>query len=75
MSSSEWSPEEDDLLRSMARSGLCLGEIVQKLRRSKSSVHSRATRLKITIARDRNASQAWINPIRRPAEIGLNAKR
>jgi hypothetical protein len=59
----------------MARSGLCLSEIVQKLRRSKSSVYSRATRLKIAIARERNASQSLVNLVRRrPAQQGLKAK-
>jgi hypothetical protein len=63
--SGEWSQEEDDLLRSLARSGRCLSEIEQKLRRSKSSIRARATKFEVAIARDRNASQPLLNLVRR----------
>ena len=55
-----WSPEEDERLRKIARSGLSLVEIADELGRSKPAVYARAVKLNIVIARDRN-------PMQRPA--------
>jgi hypothetical protein len=69
MSTGPWSPDEDERLRNLARSGFSLTEIALELQRRKSSVHGRATRLKIAMARDRNAT-----PITRQVELGLKVK-
>jgi hypothetical protein len=55
MNSTRWSPEEDERLRKLARSGFSLVEIANEIRRSKSSVSTRAAKLKIVMARDRRA--------------------
>jgi hypothetical protein len=60
MNSNPWSPDEDERLRNLARSGFSLTEIAHEIQRSKSSVHVRAARLNIAIARDRNSqSPTW----------------
>jgi hypothetical protein len=69
MSTGPWSLDEDERLRDLARSGFSLTEIALELQRRKSSVHGRATRLKIAVARDRNATT-----ITRPVELWLKAK-
>ena len=61
-----WSTEEDERLRSLARTGFSLTEIAHQMKRSKSSVRARATKLTIALARDRNSMQApskpyWLN--------------
>jgi hypothetical protein len=50
-----WSPEEDDRLRKLALSGLSLAEIEAQMERGKSSVRTRALKMNIAIARDRNS--------------------
>jgi hypothetical protein len=62
MSNGQWSTEEDKQLRDLARAGLSLAEIAQRMKRNKSSVRYRALRSDIAIARDRNAMQAPANP-------------
>jgi hypothetical protein len=52
-----WSDEDDQLLRSLAFSGYSLAEIAHQMVRSKSSVRSRALKIEIAIARDRNRMQ------------------
>ena len=52
-----WSTADDDLLRDLARRGLSEGEIADRLKRNKSSVRTRAKRIGVTIARDRNGMQ------------------
>jgi hypothetical protein len=52
-----WSPEEDDRLRKLALSGLSLAEIAAQMERGKSSVRTRALKMNIAIARDRNSMQ------------------
>ena len=52
-----WLPADDDMLRSLARRGLSEGEIAAQMQRSKSSVRSRAEKVKVAIARDRNGMQ------------------
>jgi IS30 family transposase len=58
MKSIPWSRDEDERLRSLARSGLSLAQIADELQRRKSSVQARAKRMKIAVARDRNPMQA-----------------
>jgi hypothetical protein len=52
-----WSDEDDLQLRCLALSGFSLAQIAQQMVRSKSSVRSRALKIKIAIARDRNPMQ------------------
>jgi hypothetical protein len=52
-----WSNEDDQQLRSLAQSGFSLAEIAHEMGRSKSSVRSRALKIAIAIARDRNPMQ------------------
>jgi hypothetical protein len=59
MKSASWSPEDDERLRNPARSGLSLVEIAYEIQRSKSSVYTRAVKLKIAIAR-RNPMQVFL---------------
>jgi len=47
-----WSPDEDERLRKLALSGASLGEIAKQMQRTKSSVRTRALKLKIAIARE-----------------------
>jgi hypothetical protein len=54
-----WSTEDDNQLRSLARSGFSLVEIANQLRRNKSSIRSRSLRMQIAIARDRQPSAVW----------------
>jgi hypothetical protein len=56
-----WSDEEDQQLRNLALSGFSLAQIAHQMVRSKSSVRSRALKIEIAIARDRN-------PMRRPQQ-------
>ena len=64
MSSGSWSPDEDERLRNLARSGFSLTEIALQLQRKKSSVHGRAGKLKVALARDGKSpaarSRLWI---------------
>jgi hypothetical protein len=62
-----WSDEDDQQLRSLAKSGLSLAEIAHQMRRSKSSVRSRALKITVVIARDRNPMQLPLRP-----SIGLS---
>jgi DNA-binding NarL/FixJ family response regulator len=48
-----FTPEEDDLLRMMARSGESAAEISKRLNRDRKAVRERASRLKIVIAKAR----------------------
>jgi DNA-binding IclR family transcriptional regulator len=68
MSGILWSPDEDDRLRNLARSGLSVTEIAHELGRNRTSVYRRAAKLKIVIARDRKPSPGLV-------EIGLKAKK
>ena len=52
-----WSDEGDQQVRSLALSGFSLAEIAHQMVRGKSSVRSRALKLGIAIARDRNPMQ------------------
>jgi hypothetical protein len=52
-----WSDDEDQQLRSLALSGFSLAEIARQMARGTSSVRSRALKLGIAIARDRNPMQ------------------
>jgi hypothetical protein len=56
-----WSPAEDERLRKLALSGLSLAEIARQMERSKSSVRSRALKIKVA-ARDRNPMQKTLRP-------------
>jgi hypothetical protein len=53
MSGVPWSTADDERLRALARSGLSVGEIAKQMRRNASSVRTRATAIKIAVARDR----------------------
>jgi len=57
-----WSEEDDQRLRCLAKSGFSLTEIARQIGRSKSSVGSRASKLAVAIARDRNPMQAPKKP-------------
>ena len=48
-----WTPEEDDVLREMARSGESAARIAEELNRATSSVRNRAARLNIQVAKAR----------------------
>jgi hypothetical protein len=63
-----WSDEDDQRLRILAQSGFSLKEIAHQMRRSKSSVRSRALKTAIAIARDRNPMQVPLRP-----SIGLSS--
>ncbi len=52
-----WSPDEDEQLRKLALSGASMAEIAQQMQRTKSSVRTRASKLKIAIARQENPMQ------------------
>jgi hypothetical protein len=52
-----WSDEDDQRLRSLALSGFSLAEIARQMLRGTSSVRSRALKMEIAIARDRNPMQ------------------
>ena len=52
-----WSPDEDERLRKLALSGASMAEIAQQMKRTKSSVRTRALKLKIAIAREENPMQ------------------
>lgn len=52
-----WTPAEDELLRSLALQGLSEGEISEQIGRNKSSIRSRAAKIKVAIARDWNGIQ------------------
>jgi hypothetical protein len=52
-----WSDEDDQQLRSLALSGFSLAQMAHQMVRSKSSVRSRALKIEIAIARDRNPMQ------------------
>jgi hypothetical protein len=52
-----WSTEEDERLRQLALTGASLAQIAELMRRNKSSVRNRASKLEIAIARDRNPMQ------------------
>jgi hypothetical protein len=71
-----WSDEDDQRLRNLAKSGLCLTEIAHQMRRGVSSVRSRALKITVAIARDRNPMQASKkNEIHWLVEIGLKTKK
>jgi hypothetical protein len=53
-----WSDEDDQKLRSLALSGFSLAQIAHQMVRNKSSVRSRALKIEIVLARDRNPRQA-----------------
>jgi hypothetical protein len=57
MSGAFWSQDDDERLRQLALSGLSLAAVADEMERSKSAVRFRALKLKIAIARDRNAMQ------------------
>jgi hypothetical protein len=63
-----WSDEDDQQLRSLALSGFSLAEIAHQMMRGKSSVRSRALKIEIAIARDRN-------PMRKPQRPSAGALR
>ena len=48
-----WTPEEDELLRKLARSGESVMNITERLNRSDHSVRTRAVRLNIVLAKSR----------------------
>jgi hypothetical protein len=55
--SDPWSQEQDEQLRVLASSGMSMAAIAAQMKRTKSAVRSRAAKLKIAIARDRNPMQ------------------
>jgi hypothetical protein len=69
-----WTTEEDDRLRSLARSGYSLTEIAHRMGRNESSIRTRAIRIELSIARDRNAMQVPPDHASRFVEIGLKVK-
>jgi hypothetical protein len=62
MSGDPWSQEEDDRLQKLALSGLSLAEIAAQMGRGKSSVRTRALKMNVAIARDRNPMQKAQKP-------------
>ena len=48
-----WTPEEDALLRELARAGEDVAKIAKHLKRSAGSTRNRALRLDITLAKSR----------------------
>ena len=57
-----WSTAEDQQLRKLALSGLSLAQIAAQMQRGKSSVRTRALKLEIAIASDRNPMQELQKP-------------
>jgi hypothetical protein len=55
--SDPWSQEQDEKLRMLASSGMSMAAIAAQMKRTKSAIRTRAAKLKITIARDRNPMQ------------------
>jgi hypothetical protein len=58
-----WSDADDRQLRCLALSGISLAEIARQMVRGTSSVGSRALKLEIAIARDRNPMQGPRKPV------------
>jgi len=54
MSGVPWSIADDELLRKLARSGASLTEIAIQMKRGRSSVRSRASKMEVVVARERN---------------------
>jgi DNA-binding NarL/FixJ family response regulator len=48
-----WTPEEDELLRKLAKAGQSAGDIANHMDRSVGSIRERASRLNIALARSR----------------------
>jgi hypothetical protein len=48
-----WTPDEDDLLRKLARSGESVVNISERLNRSPGSIRKRSLRLNIALAKSR----------------------
>jgi hypothetical protein len=67
MSGAFWSHDDDECLRQLALSGLSLAAVAAEMERSKSAIRFRALKLKIAIARDRNAMQ---NPAKISIKVG-----
>ncbi len=65
-----WTAEEDDQLRKLALSGLSLLEIAARMERHKSSVRTRAVKMKIAIALARSPQG-----LSRQSSATLSAKR
>jgi hypothetical protein len=57
-----WSPAEDQQLRKLALSGQSLAQIAAQMQRGKSSVRTRALKLEIAIAHDRNPMRETQKP-------------
>jgi hypothetical protein len=57
-----WTPEKDDLLRELVRSGESLTDIAEQIKRSPGSVRIRASRLKIALTKSGKltACPAWL---------------
>ena len=53
VASPAWTPEEDELLLALALSGTSVAAMAKRLRRSRSAVYGRASRLKIVLAKSR----------------------
>ena len=69
-----WSDDDDQQLRSLALSGFSLAEIAHQMVRSKSSVRSRALKIEIAIAHDRNPMRKPQRPSSDALRFGLKAK-
>ena len=55
--SDPWSQKQDEQLRVLASSGMSMAAIAKQMKRTKSAIRTRAAKLKIAIARDRNPMQ------------------
>ena len=53
MTGLSWTPEQDNLLRSLARSGLGVTAIAERMGRRKAAIMNRAKTLEIAVAKDR----------------------
>jgi hypothetical protein len=69
-----WSEYDDQQLGSLALSGFSLAEIAHQMVRSKSSVRSRALKIEIAIAHDRNPMRKPQRPSSDALRFGLKAK-
>jgi len=69
-----WTLDDDEQLRMLARNGLSLAEPALEMERAASSVRTRAQKLNVGIARDRNGMQK-AKATRTPVKLGLIVRK
>jgi hypothetical protein len=67
---SVWPREDEETLRSLAKSGLSASQIAERMQRPKGSVRARAAKLDIAIAREGNLMKMHKLAIARRQSVG-----